>query len=163
MDVSANNARNKLDYDTYALFGQTNYQFAPQWDVTLGVRASYLKVNSDFNGNPAWFINPYNKEQTESTVSPKAAIGWQANEDTRLYASITSGYRPGGYNVVPLSNADASGYDAEKSLNGELGWRTNFANQKSILVAHCTGLKRMIFNYIPVLQGIKLLKIWVRL
>lgn len=130
LDVSANNARNKLDYDTYALFGQANYQFAPQWDVTLGVRASYLKVNSDFNGNPAWFINPYNKEQTESTVSPKAAIGWQANEDTRLYASITSGYRPGGYNVVPLSNADASGYDAEKSLNGELGWRTNFANQK---------------------------------
>ncbi len=130
LDVSANSARNKLDYDTYALFGQANYQFVPQWDLTLGARASYLKVNSNFNGNPAWGINPFNKEQTESTVSPKAAIGWQANEQTRIYASVTSGYRPGGYNVVPLSNADANGYDAENSLNGELGWRTSFANQK---------------------------------
>lgn len=130
LDVSANSARNKLDYDTYALFGQANYQFVPQWDLTLGARASYLKVNSNFYGNPAWGINPFNKEQTESTVSPKAAIGWQANEQTRIYASVTSGYRPGGYNVVPLSNADANGYYAENSLNGELGWRTSFANQK---------------------------------
>jgi pesticin/yersiniabactin receptor len=130
LDVTANGANNKLDYDTYALFGQTNYQFASQWDLTLGARASHLNVSSDFSGNPAWFIDPYNNDLSESTISPKAAIGWQANQQTRIYASVTSGYRPAGYNVVPLSNADAKGYDAEKSLNGELGWRTSFAEQK---------------------------------
>ncbi|WP_413282432.1 TonB-dependent receptor [Vibrio sp. MA40-2] len=125
LQVDTGAGLNQLDYQTYALFGQGNYMLTETVDITLGARVSYLKVNSDFSGNSAWYISAYDENLDETKVSPKAALGWQASDDTRFYASITSGYRPAGYNVIPLSNNDSSGYHAETSLNGELGWRTS--------------------------------------
>ncbi|MDN3679690.1 TonB-dependent receptor [Vibrio tapetis subsp. quintayensis] len=125
LKVDTGTGINKLDYQTYALFGQGNYQLTETVDLTLGARASHSKVKSEFGGNTAWHINPSEGELTENMISPKAALGWQALDDTRVYLSLTSGYRPGGYNVIPLSNKDSKGYKAETSLNAELGWRTS--------------------------------------
>ncbi len=128
LEVDTGTGVNQLEYETYALFGQGNYLLTETVDITLGARASYLKVNSSFGGNTSWHISAYDEKLSETRISPKAALGWQATEDTRFYTSITSGYRPAGYNVIPLSNNDSGGYDTETSLNGELGWRTSLVN-----------------------------------
>lgn len=122
LNVDTGTGRNQLDYRTFALFGQGHYLVTQHIDVTVGARASRVDVESDYSGSVRG-IAPFNDTLTETTISPKAAIGWQVDDDTRLYASIASGYRPGGYNVVPLSNQDAKGYEAESSVNAELGWR----------------------------------------
>ncbi|WP_333002093.1 TonB-dependent receptor [Vibrio coralliilyticus] len=117
-------AQNDIKTDTYALFGQANYALTDSVDLTGGLRASRFSSESDFGGNSAWMIDGYQSDKSENVVSPKAAIGWQVDEDSRIFASLTSGYRPGGFSPVPRSSGDKNGYDAEKSLNGELGWRT---------------------------------------
>ncbi|QIJ86751.1 TonB-dependent receptor [Vibrio coralliilyticus OCN008] len=117
-------AQNDIKTDTYALFGQANYALTDSVDLTGGLRASRFSSESDFGGNSAWMIDSYQSDKSENVVSPKAAIGWQVDEDSRIFASLTSGYRPGGFSPVPRSSGDKNGYDAEKSLNGELGWRT---------------------------------------
>lgn len=115
---------NQVKTDNYALFGQAVYAMTDAVDLTLGIRASHLSTRADYSGNPAWMINAYNQEKSENTLSPKAAIGWQLNEDSRIFTSLSSGYRPGGFSSQPRSNGDKNGYKDEKSLNGELGWRT---------------------------------------
>ncbi|ENM5921889.1 Vibriobactin receptor [Vibrio mimicus] len=115
---------NQVKTDNYALFGQAIYAMTDAVDLTLGIRASHLSTRADYSGNPAWMINAYNQDKSENTLSPKAAIGWQLNEDTRIFTSLSSGYRPGGFSSQPRSNGDKNGYKDEKSLNGELGWRT---------------------------------------
>lgn len=117
-------AQNDIKTDTYALFGQANYALTDSVDLTGGLRASRFSSESDFGGNSARMIDSYQSDKSENMVSPKAAIGWQVDEDSRIFASLTSGYRPGGFSPVPQSSGDKNGYDAEKSLNGELGWRT---------------------------------------
>ncbi|MGY3689703.1 TonB-dependent receptor [Vibrio coralliilyticus] len=117
-------AQNDIKTDTYALFGQANYALTDSVDLTGGLRASRFSSESDFGGNSAWMIDSYQSDKSENVVSPKAAIGWQFDEDSRIFTSLTSGYRPGGFSPVPRSSGDKNGYDAEKSLNGELGWRT---------------------------------------
>ncbi|NOH53445.1 TonB-dependent receptor [Vibrio coralliilyticus] len=117
-------AQNDIKTDTYALFGQANYALTDSVDLTGGLRASRFSSESDFSGNSAWMIDSYQSDKSENVVSPKAAVGWQVDEDSRIFASLTSGYRPGGFSPVPRSSGDKNGYDAEKSLNGELGWRT---------------------------------------
>ncbi|MBN3494301.1 TonB-dependent receptor [Vibrio neptunius] len=127
-DVNAG-AHNDIKTDTYALFGQATYALTQVVDLTGGLRASRFSSESDFGGNSAWMIDSYQSEKSESVVSPKAALGWQVDEDSRIFASITSGYRPGSFSPVPRSSGDTNGYDAEKSLNGELGWRTILLDQ----------------------------------
>ncbi|AQS36927.1 outer membrane receptor protein [Shewanella psychrophila] len=126
-------AKNTIKSDTYAMFGQTTYGVTDTLDLTLGLRASHLSTSSDFDGNPLWMIAGYNEEKSESMLSPKVAIGWQVNEDSRVFASLTSGYRPGGFSPVPRSYGDKDGYDAEKSLNGELGWRTSLVENTLVV------------------------------
>lgn len=127
-DVNAG-AHNDIKTDTYALFGQATYALTQSVDLTGGLRASRFSSESDFGSNSAWMIDSYQSEKSESVVSPKAALGWQVDEDSRIFASITSGYRPGSFSPVPRSSGDTNGYDAEKSLNGELGWRTILLDQ----------------------------------
>ena len=117
-------AQNNIKTDTYALFGQATYALTKSIDLTGGLRASRFSSESDFSGNSAWMIDSYQSDKTENVVSPKAAVGWQIDDDSRVFASLTSGYRPGGFSPVPRSSGDMDGYDAEKSINGELGWRT---------------------------------------
>ncbi|NRB68833.1 MAG: TonB-dependent receptor [Vibrio sp.] len=127
-DVNAG-AHNDIKADTYALFGQATYALTQSVDFTGGLRASRFSSKSDFGGNSLRKIDSYQSETSESVVSPKAALGWQVDEDSRIFASITSGYRPGGFSPVPSSSDAKNGYDAEKSLNGELGWRTILLDQ----------------------------------
>lgn len=114
---------NDLSYETYALFSEVNYALTNTFDLAVGLRASYINVNSDFDTD-GFFASSYEASLSETTLSPKLSLGWQVNNNTRLYTSLTQGYKPAGYSVVPTSSADFStGYDAETSLNAELGWR----------------------------------------
>ncbi|MBU2898681.1 TonB-dependent receptor [Vibrio hepatarius] len=129
-DTNNNGAQNSIQTDNYALFGQSTYALTKSIDLTGGLRASRYTSKSDFAGNSAWGIESYNEEKSESVLSPKAAIGWQVNDTSRVFASITNGYRPGGFSPIPRSSGDKNGYDAEKSLNGELGWRTKLLDNQ---------------------------------
>ena len=123
--VNVNGSANTIQTDTVALFGQAVYALTPTLDLTLGARGSHVKVSSDFQGNPAWMIDAYNESTSDDLYAQKVALGWQATDDTRLFASLTNGYRAGGFSPVPRSVGDSQGYNPEESLNAELGWRTS--------------------------------------
>jgi outer membrane receptor protein involved in Fe transport len=85
----------------YALFGQADLKLGDGWKLTGGLRASRTQFNVEQistglieAGTPPLFTG----NQSETPVTPKVALSYQATENTLLYVSAAKGYRIGGVN-----------------------------------------------------------------
>lgn len=82
-------ANTHTDYlEEYAVFGEVSYDLTEKLEVTLGVRVSDLE--QDFSNT--------NSGTDDTPVSPKLVFAWRPIEDLMLYASYTTGFRPGNVN-----------------------------------------------------------------
>ncbi|MFT2097969.1 TonB-dependent receptor [Marinomonas sp. 2405UD66-6] len=126
---SAYGAQNEIDTDTVAIFGQINYAISRDVDITAGGRFEHVTTSSDYSGNTSFGISAYDEELTDSQFLPKVSVGWQVSDITRLYASLSEGYRSKGFNRVPFGD-NSAGYDTETSWSGELGWRTKLLSNR---------------------------------
>ena len=123
---------NQVKSDSYAVFGEVNYQMTSKWDGTIGLRWSQEESKIDFSrDNPNGFAFDNNK--TFSDVSPKISLGWNYTEDNRVYASVAKGFKPGGFNHTVTNPDDETAFDSETSINGELGWRAKLLNNRVAL------------------------------
>lgn len=90
-------------YTEEAVFGDVDYHFTPQFDITVGARYSH---DSQHFTQPASGIL-FGPPQTSHSSGDESAWTWLVNprykigEDNTLYIRIATGYRPGGPNVVP--------------------------------------------------------------
>ncbi|MBB3859520.1 outer membrane receptor protein involved in Fe transport [Novosphingobium hassiacum] len=81
-------------------FGQVDYNLTEQLKLTAGVRVAYTKfdTNAQFSGPVVGPDVNDSGGQSETPVTPKFGISWQADDDNLLYASASKGFRIGGYN-----------------------------------------------------------------
>lgn len=122
---------NNVTTQSLALFGETTYRLTSQVDLTGGLRYSHEKSEIDFHrGNSGLAGFTFSNEADFDGVSPKAALGWQATPDHRLYAQVSRGYKPGGFNHTVTSLDDAKAYDPETSTNWEVGWHGNMLDRR---------------------------------
>lgn len=118
------------DSQSYAGFGDVNWQFAPDWRLTLGGRYTTDK-KSLFNNFPGAFTASGSKSWSEFT--PKASVDYKPNEDVLLYASYSVGYRSGGFNgrsATPL--ATTTPYNPERVNSFELGAKTQWFERRLV-------------------------------
>ena len=124
----------------YAMFAQVSYDILPHVTVTGGVRGFIAKNSiSGFSGllgdaegagctmpNGAPGYGPgcqtINKTTNESGETHKLNVTWQVDPTHMLYATWSTGFRPGGNNRrgVPTS------YAADTLDNYEAGWKTQW-------------------------------------
>ncbi|AWB07187.1 TonB-dependent receptor (plasmid) [Azospirillum humicireducens] len=113
---------NDVDSRSYAAFGEITYKVTPTVDVTGGLRWSREESSIDYRrGAPGGY--GFSADASFGNVSPKLAFGWQVTPDHRLYALVSRGFKPGGFNHTVSSVADAVAYKSETSTNIEAGWR----------------------------------------
>jgi len=96
----------RTEWETMAVFGEINYRFDENWELTVGGR--YFDRSADktyWVENPkgaltADGILPKNKRDNPSNTDfvPKVSIKYNVNDDTMVYALYSEGYRPGGVN-----------------------------------------------------------------
>ena len=121
-----------VDYDqgteSYALFGQAEYEFAEDYKLTLGVR--YTREERDYEyvnragSNRGVFIDFLDNVMAlndgilfdyrrggadviagnvnrieDDNMSGQLGLDWQVNEDLLLYASVRQGFKSGGFNA----------------------------------------------------------------
>ncbi len=122
-------------YAEWAVFGQVDYHFLPNFDVAVGARTSQNQegVHEVFtccilygSGGGVSEVK-HNEDATTWSVAPR----WQINRDTVLYARIATGYRPGGPNLV-IPGAPAGypyTYGSDSTVNYEVGLRTYLLNR----------------------------------
>ena len=123
----------RTEWETMAVFGEVNYRFDENWELTLGGR--YFDREADkiyWVENPKGALSadgylPKNKRDNPSSSDfvPKVSVKYNLSENSLVYALFTEGYRPGGVNrgrsEAPIY---PDVYDADYLDNYEFGFKS---------------------------------------
>jgi iron complex outermembrane recepter protein len=133
----------RVDRDL-AAFGQGTFDIDDQWSITGGVRVfetrnslyGFYGFGSGFSshtGVAGCFIpgnfddapcSNLDKTVEEVNATFKASLQYKIDSDRMVYATASSGYRPGGVN----RNGNLPPYASDTLYNYEVGWKTTWNN-----------------------------------
>jgi outer membrane receptor protein involved in Fe transport len=115
-------------YTEYAGFANVTWHIAPKFDLTGGGRWSHNKQSEeqDTNGLLVGGGSVFTGHSSDSVFTYAVAPTFKPNANTRIYARIAKGYRPGGPNAVsPLaSDAVPRTFGPDTTTNYEVGIKT---------------------------------------
>lgn len=138
---------------SYAAFAQGSYEIVQNLRIVLGAR--YTTETKQIAQNFArTSLNPptlgasapgfpviFATQRTDKAFTPKAGVDLQVTDDALLYASVTRGFKSGGFNNAAVAAATAS-FAPEKLWAYEAGAKTQFFDRK--LRVNLTGF---IYDY----------------
>ncbi|MXO66683.1 TonB-dependent receptor [Altericroceibacterium endophyticum] len=100
-------------------FGEANFQVTDGVTLLAGVRVADIKVT-----HQQYAVGPFaggtietRGKASETSVTPRFGVKWQATPDTMLYSTVAKGFRPGGAQtqVPQLCSADVQGLGYDES------------------------------------------------
>ena len=128
-----------IDTTSYAGFGQLSYSFGAtdQFKLTAGARYTHDEGDGEIFDQVDLSLPPPGLSfPTEETVNEtwskttwKLGADWQLTSDNLLYASISTGFRAGGFNFE-APTPEESTYDPEDLLAYEIGSKNRFLDQR---------------------------------
>jgi iron complex outermembrane receptor protein len=113
--------------NSYGVFAQAQWSVNDRTDVTLGARYTRETKDATNFGTPDGafaILAPYDVKMDESwsAFTPKAAINYQLSEDVMAYASVSTGFKSGGFQgLAPTGIAASTPFDEENVTTYELG------------------------------------------
>lgn len=133
------------DSTTEALFGQVIWAFSPAWDLTAGIRfgreRKETEVFSQHRGEtqiakPVLSQEDFitQRKRKEYEVSPKLALSWHINDQVSAFATVSKGFKSGGYQAAPV-NSESLEFEDERALSKELGLKTRLLEGALVLNA----------------------------
>ncbi|WP_288362234.1 TonB-dependent receptor [uncultured Spongiibacter sp.] len=131
--------------ESLALFGQFSLSLGDNWVVTPGLRFNREDKRIDSLGESACSsttmlpalacVTPllldtqdYNKrglERNERDVSPKLSVMYYLSEETNVFATVSRGFKSGGFNAISFTGEDIE-FDDENATTAELGIKGRF-------------------------------------
>lgn len=129
--------------DSYAAFGQADYKVSETLTATLGLRYSRDRIKFDYarfyqepQGVIPGTLVAINQRKTFDDLSFRAALNYKPNDDTLLYASVSTGYNAGGFPGGSASSlAQLQPYKSEKLTAYEAGYKSEFFDRRVRLAA----------------------------
>jgi len=132
------------ELDSYAIFGQASYAFTDALSLTVGMRYTYeektyfrttttqsLFFAADpifgpaFNGTFA-----FNDSEDFDAFTPSVTLDYKLLDDVLLYASVSRGFKSGGFNGRANTPADVSAFEPETVWTYEAGFKSTFADNR---------------------------------
>jgi iron complex outermembrane recepter protein len=133
----------------YAAFTEASYDITNSIKLTAGIRGFIFNTTlSGFSGfqrnadNPPFFCFPTSDtsipcvnvanaanrplKTDQSGETHKVSLSWQAAPSKLLYATYSTGFRPGGINRRP----DVIPFKADTLTNYEIGWKTQWFDRR---------------------------------
>lgn len=117
----------KLNDRGTAAFGEATLLLKNSVDLTGGVRFDRESKEADLSTSYAPPLAPptmIDSERAFSDVSPHFAVAYQFRPTHRAYASISRGFKAGGFN--PASPAGVESYNEEHAWHAEAGIKSRF-------------------------------------
>lgn len=123
----------RQETDSLAVFVHSEWQLTPDWRLTAGLR--YTDEEKDFGGAYTYIIAggteiplyaPVNNEYTVDDLSGKLGIDYTGIEDVLLYASVSNGFKAGGFQgQLSFNPDDLQAFNEEDLWAYEVGakWR----------------------------------------
>jgi iron complex outermembrane recepter protein len=126
-----------------AIFGQVDWNFAPQWTLSVGGRYSHDFKHIDNDAvhgvSGILFIIPNtfanSREAGWGKFTPKVSVRYQPQDKVNLYATVSQGFKSGGFAASPTSLADTNPLRPEEATNVELGAKTEVSRRLRLNVA----------------------------
>lgn len=130
---------------SYAPFGQATFPIpvVPRTNLTLGARYTHdykaVSGTTTFNTGPLYLgrlppadqpeidVGSIGGNDTFTKTTYRVALDHQITDDLMVYVSYNTGFKSGGYNMIPPS-PDA--YNPEKLDAWEVGMKTEFMNRR---------------------------------
>ncbi|BFO55174.1 siderophore yersiniabactin receptor FyuA [Acidovorax sacchari] len=112
-----------------AAYGDVTWHATRALDLSAGLRASRDKARTRFDGSALDFATftprafSGNADTDGDHVLGRVSAGYRLTPAWRLYANVSQGYKPGGFNLAPSSPADAQAFQKERSTSTEIGTR----------------------------------------
>jgi len=150
--------RAKGNYEGWGAYVDLSYAFSETVDASLGLRYSYDEKNFklrafdvDSDLGPFFALGFTTVGFLEDTrdwdeLSPRVQVRWRPNDDWMYYASITTGYKSGGYGSfaifpdVPFGtpgitrdDAIPDPFDPEEVISYEVGTKGKFLEGRAML------------------------------
>lgn len=155
----------KIKSDSLAAFGQVDFEVLPRLTLTAGARMTWEKKVGHFQGYklddgpglppPLAEINGYDVKAAKSwkALTPRFAVNWKATDAALLYASVSRGYKSGGYQGLAGTGAGAATpYDPEYAWSYEAGAKTDWfdnALRLNLAVYHTNYSNLQVSQLIP--------------
>ena len=115
-------------YSEYAAFANATWHINPKFDLSGGARYSHNKQSDvqETSGALAGGTNAFGGNSKDSVFTYSVASTFKPSANTRLYARVAKGYRPGGPNAVsPLAPDDVPRhFQPDTTTNYEIGVKT---------------------------------------
>lgn len=126
--VNLTSARSANESESLAAYGDVTWHVNDAFDLSAGLRASRDQAWTDFGGAVMTGPGAYapfagSNAMDGNRVLGKISAGYRIGSAWRVYANVSQGYKPGGFNLAPSSPADARPFGAERALSYELGAR----------------------------------------
>ncbi|WP_417459818.1 TonB-dependent receptor domain-containing protein [Kordiimonas sp.] len=128
-----------MNGEEQAVYGELGLNFTAATKFTVGYRRSHVEfdrlgIKADgifnaFNGAGALVGLPFDTSENVNTF--KFSLEHQLNDDVFAYATATSGYRRGGFNL-PTAISEFSTFDSDTLWNYELGIKSTWLNGRLI-------------------------------
>ena len=112
--------------EAYAFFGQIDYALTKQFHLITGLR--YETQEREYENN----ILNTEADESWDDFSPKIALEYHFTPKLMTYASVSKGYRSGGFNTT-ITDPQYSSYDEETLWSYEIGSKNVFFDNRIVL------------------------------
>jgi iron complex outermembrane receptor protein len=122
--------------DSYAVFGEANYNITDVWTLIVGGRWTYEEKDiyaDSFASEGVADLSPVsdvNADHSWDEFTPKLGVDYQYTPDVLFYGIYSEGFRSGGYNARNSSPADIGPYDPEYVNQYEAGMKSDLLDQR---------------------------------
>ena len=115
-----------LESESWAVFGQTDFDLSDALTVTLGLRYTDDTRDVDYNGFDNFGAGNVESDSAGyDNFSYKAQLDWRPNEETLVYAGITQGHKAGNFRLGIGDPNLLVEHDQEELLSYEVGIKTD--------------------------------------
>ncbi len=129
------------DDTSYALFGEANWNLNDRWSLLVGGRVTHEEkevVFCPFSGNATVFAslsmadcpNTVTDDETWTSFSPKVGVNWRITDDVFGYATWSTGFRSGSYNIRASIPETLGPVDEEEVVTWEAGVKSTLMDDR---------------------------------
>jgi outer membrane receptor protein involved in Fe transport len=113
----------RYDINRFAVYGEINFDLNNNWSLSLGFRGE--------NFDATYFdSNAVNFSPDENLYGGKLTLNYRTLRNSLLYASISRGYKTGGFNTDGSLDSDLREFNAEELMNYEFGFKGTLYNDQ---------------------------------
>lgn len=123
-----------------SIFADGDLRLSDRWSLFGGLRLGHDRKTFDYAfsadataqalGFAAPFEPAFSDRFSKTYATPRLGFSYQAAPETLLWASVSSGYKSGGFNAGFVGAGDAGHYEPERLTAWEIGFRSEAMDRR---------------------------------